>query len=242
MDPRERYQDPLKAHQINSQALQSKMWTALPGYILEIGDLAGQLTVKVQPTIKGIITDQTGKSSYVTLPPLPDVPVIILGGGGYSAVFPIAVNDEVLVVFSSRNIDGWWQSGGIQVPGDQRQHDLSDGFAIVGPRNKTRPISQYPSTTMQLRSDDKTVYMELDQPNGTLNLVAPTLIHMTAPTITLTASSKINLATPTTAATGAITAVGNITAGVGGVAIALLNHLHTGVTSGASNTGEPVPG
>lgn len=242
MDPRERYDDPLKALQVAMQGLQSRIWTAIPGYILEISDLAGQLTVKVQPTIKGIVTDQTGKSTYAPLPPLPDVPVIIMGGGGYSAVFPIAVNDEALVIFSSRNIDGWWQSGGIQVPGDQRQHDLSDGFAIVGPRNQTRPISAYPSTTMQLRSDDKTVYMELDQPNGTLNLVAKTLVHITAPTLTVDATTKINLNTPTVAASAAITAVGNITAGINGVAIALLNHLHSGVTSGGSNTGEPVPG
>lgn len=242
MDPRERYNDQLAAVQVHGDEVQGRMWTALPGYITEISELAGQLTVKVQPSIKGIQTDQAGKSTYVQMPVLPDVPVIIMGGGGYSAVFPIAVNDEALVVFSSRNIDGWWQSGGIQPPGDQRQHDLSDGFAIVGPRNKTRPISAYPSTTMQLRSDDKSVYMELDKPNGTLNLVAPTLIHLTAPTVTVTASTKINLNTPTVAASTAITAGANITAGLNSVAIALLNHLHSGVTSGGSNTGEPVPG
>lgn len=242
MDPRERYNDQLAFAKVVQDGVQGKMWTAIPGFITEISDLAGQLTVKVQPTIQGIQTDQTGKSKYVNMPVLPDVPVIIMGGGGYSAVFPIAVNDEALVIFSSRNIDMWWQSGGVQVPGDQRQHDLSDGFAIVGPRNKTRPISAYPSTTMQLRSDDKSVYLELDKPGGTLNLVAPTLVHIRTATLTVDATTKINLNTPTVAASQAITAGANITAGLNSVAIALLNHLHSGVTSGGSNTGEPVPG
>lgn len=242
MDPRERYNDQLAALKVATKARQGAMWTAIPGYILEIGDLAGQLTVKVQPTIQGIQTDPTGKSKYVNMPPLPDVPVIIMGGGGYSSVYPIAVNDEALVIFSSRNIDGWWQSGGVQAPYDQRQHDLSDGFAIVGPRNKTRPISQYPATTMQMRSDDKSVYVELDQPNGAVNIVAKTTFNVTAPTMNFIATSKINLTTPTVAASQAITAGQNITAGLLSVPIALLNHLHSGVTSGGSNTGEPVPG
>jgi hypothetical protein len=242
MDPRERYNDQLASMKQATASNQAQLWTAIPGYITKISDLAGQLTVDVQPTIQGIQTDQSGKSAYVKMPVLLDCPVIIMGGGGYSAVFPIAVNDEALVVFSSRNIDGWWQSGGVQAPGDQRQHDLSDGFAIVGPRNKTRPISAYPPTTMQLRSDDKSVFMELDQPNGTINITAKTLINMTAPTVKVIASSEIDLNTPTVKASQAITAGGNITAGLLSVAIALLNHLHSGVTSGGSNTGEPVPG
>lgn len=39
--------------------------------------------------------------------------------------------------------------------------------------------------------------------------------------------------------TGAIDATGNVTAGQGGTPVDLLTHVHTGVTSGSSNTGGP---
>ena len=67
--------------------------------------------------------------------PLVDVPVVTLQGGGIHFGFPISKGDECLVIFSDINIDAWHAVGGQQTPLDQRRHDISDGFAIVGPNS-----------------------------------------------------------------------------------------------------------
>jgi hypothetical protein len=76
------------------------------------------------------------------------------------------------VVFASRCIDGWWQSGGVQPPAEFRMHDLSDGFAIPG-RARSRASSNVSTTTAQLRSDDGLAYVELDPAGHVVKIKAP---------------------------------------------------------------------
>jgi hypothetical protein len=45
------------------------------------------------------------------------------------------------VIFADRCIDFWWQNGGVQEPVDDRVHDLSDAFCIVGPQSQAQKIS-----------------------------------------------------------------------------------------------------
>ncbi|WP_413206709.1 Gp138 family membrane-puncturing spike protein, partial [Rhodospirillum sp. A1_3_36] len=132
---------------------QAEIWTALPGIIQSYDPLA--ITVTVQPSLKGILTDGRGKATEVTLPLLVDVPVCFPCGGGFTLTFPIKPGDEAMVVFSSRCIDSWWQSGGIQDQAEQRMHDLSDGMAIVGLRSQPRVLNPVADPeNVQLRSDD----------------------------------------------------------------------------------------
>ncbi len=107
------------------------MWTALPG-IIESVDFE-TMTCVVQPTIQAVVVDENGNESPEDLPTLHDVPIVFPKGGGFLVTMPLAVGDEVLVVFSSRCIDAWFQSGGVQQAMEARMHDLSDGFAIPGP-------------------------------------------------------------------------------------------------------------
>ncbi|MGC8050122.1 Gp138 family membrane-puncturing spike protein, partial [Salmonella enterica] len=78
-----------------------------------------------------------------------------------SMTFPVAQGDECLVVFASRCIDSWWQSGGIQEQAELRMHDLSDGFAILGFRSQPRALSNISTTSAQLRSDDGATFIDL---------------------------------------------------------------------------------
>lgn len=73
--------------------------------------------------------------------PLLDVPVFTLQGGGVHAGFPIQPDDECLVVFADFNIDAWHQNGGQQTPPDQSQHDINDGFALVGLNPLAKPLA-----------------------------------------------------------------------------------------------------
>jgi phage baseplate assembly protein gpV len=168
------------------------------------------MTLVAQPTIQGVTYDQNNNATYVNLPLLGDVPIVFPGAGDFILTLPIAAGDEVLVIFSSRCIDGWWSLGGIQVPMEMRMHDLSDGFAIPGPKSLPNIIPNISTTTAQLRNKAGTTYIELT--NTGINLVGNVMV------------------------TGAIIATGEIT----GNSIPLSNHIHPGVTSGSSDTGTPI--
>jgi hypothetical protein len=239
MLPEERYPNLERLYRVAAEAQALGLWVALPGYISQINNVASQQTVDVQPTLQGVNYDKDLKGSFANMPELLDVPLVLPGGGGYVATFPFKIGDECLVVFGSRNIDSWWQSSGIQAPMDQRFHDLSDGFAIVGPRSKPKAITNYSLNTMQLRSLDGSVYLELDQPNGRINLVAPNGINFnsggtitatapvgttwTSPIMQFNAETSATFATPIFTGTGVFAFQGIDASGYTGSLIGTLN-------------------
>lgn len=212
MDRRERLNDPLVAMLAAFSGLQARLWTALPGIVQSYD--AAKMTVVVQPAIKAQQLFPDGSKSWVTLPLLLDCPVMFPTGGGFTLTFPIAAGDEVLVVFASRCIDAWWESGGVQTQLEFRMHDLSDGFAIPGPRSQPRVLSNVSTDTVQLRRDNGSTYIELDGSNN-INIVAPASVNVSSPQVVVTGGDVI--------ADG----------------ISLKHHTHPGVEPGAGSTGEP---
>ncbi len=171
---------------------QSDLWTALPG-IVQSYDPTKQ-TCTVQPGIHLVRYPRDGSDPVpLEFPVLLDVPVVFPGGGGYSLTFPLAKGDEVLVVFASRGMDAWWYYGTAnqksQPQTELRMHDLSDGFAIVGPRSRPRVLSPNPSSnTVQIRSDDGAAYVEVSTPspgNHNINIVTNGTTTVKAPVINL---------------------------------------------------------
>ena len=144
----------------------------MPGIVQSV-DLA-KMTCVVTLAIQGVVTDTvTNVETPVTINPLHDVPICFPSAGGFTLTLPMAAGDEVLVVIASRCIDSWWANGGLlNVPMEARMHDLSDGFAIPGPRSQPRVISGISATKAQLRNDAGTVYVEIT-PAGAVNIVAP---------------------------------------------------------------------
>lgn len=138
------------------------IWTAIPAYVTKVNLEA--MTIEAQPTIQGVIinSDKEETSTYVSLPVLADVPICFPSAGGFSLTFPVAVNDECLIVFASRCIDSWWQNGGIGKPIESRQHDLSDGFAIMGPKSQPNVISSISSSSVQLRNNGGNTYLGIN--------------------------------------------------------------------------------
>lgn len=163
MDRRERSNNFMDALLAMLQGWQSGIWTACPAIIVSF-DPASE-TVTAQPSIQAQNRAPDGKVSWQRLPVLVDVPVIFPSGGGFTLTFPIAAGDECLVIFASRCIDAWRQSGGVQVQPELRMHDLSDGFALVGVRSQPRALPNVSTTSAQLRSDDGLTYVELG-PDG----------------------------------------------------------------------------
>jgi phage baseplate assembly protein gpV len=157
---------------------------------------------------------------------------------------PIQRGDEVLLVFASRSIDGWYDKSGVQPQTHERMHDPSDGFAILGTRSKPRAVQNVSTNNIQLRSDDGKVFLEIQNSRTSTQDVSQSgqVLRIVAPT-------KIRFETPLLEVTGKIEAVGHITsqdaveAGVGtGDHVTMQKHTHGGVQSGGSHTSGPDPG
>lgn len=188
------------------QGLQSKMWTSLPGVVTRV-DLVKQ-TVEVQPTIQGVMTDRNNEASNVNMPILADVPIVWPRAGGFALTFPVKVGDEVLVVFASRAIDSWWQSGGIGPQIEARMHDLSDGFAILAPTSQPKKLPNVKASAVQLRNESGNAYIEITE-DGDINLVSPRDVKLTSSRdmteVVGRNSSRTATGTATTSATGLVT-------------------------------------
>lgn len=149
----ERIDDYQESIHTATEALQARVWTALPGIVVSV-DLIAQ-TLEVQPAVQGQVTADDGTATAVNLSMLLDVPICWPRAGGFAVTFPIKTGDEVLVVFASRCIDAWWQTGGVQPPAEFRMHDLSDGFAILAPTSQPKAalLAGVSATDMEMRNE-----------------------------------------------------------------------------------------
>ena len=171
MDRNERINNTVNSLQQMLGGFQQKIWTALPG-IVDSYD-STKITAVVQPAIKGQLRDPEGKWTDVTMPLCLDCPVMFPWAGDYGLTLPVAKNDEGLLVFSSRCIDSWWQSGGVQTQAEYRMHDLSDGFFLPGIFSQPRKLTNVSATKPQFRTKDGLTYVELDNDLKRVNVVAP---------------------------------------------------------------------
>lgn len=236
MDRRERTENLEEAVMAALDGFQAGIWTALPCVVdnYKPADL-GNGTVDVKPCIQARLQKPTGEFVWVDLPMLVDCPVVFPGGGGFTLTFPIQRGDEILVVFSSRCIDAWYQLGspakesgdGIQTQPqlDLRLHDLSDGFAIAGVKSCPRSIPDISTTTTQLRSDDGATFVEVGEAEITLKAAT---INMNYTTLNQTGTNT-NIHSTVTQDGGQMSSLGTV----------VHTHVHTGVQSGSNNTGQP---
>ena len=216
MKQEERWEDPQAGLDAALQGQRKDMWTAIPGIVVS---REGN-NVTVNPAIQGQQQDPEGNITNVNMPQLINVPLVMPGGGGFAVTLPIAAGDEVLVVFASRCIDGWWQGCGIQPQVEVRMHDLSDGFAIPAPMSQPKALANISATTAQLRSTDGTVYVEVAG-SGKVNIVSPGDVTIT----------------------GNLNVTGEITAGFGtGDSVTLQQHKHTETQPGSGQSGIPLAG
>ncbi|WP_179995693.1 Gp138 family membrane-puncturing spike protein [Acinetobacter sp. YH16053] len=209
------------------------LWTCLPCEVLEYDSDA--VTVSVQPLIKIPVYLPDGEVETVELPMLLDVPVMFPCAGGFTITHPIQKGDECLVNFADRNIDLWWQSGGIQNPFDTRKHDLSDGFAFFRPQSQAKKISGISATDLEIRNDSNTCKIQI-KPNGEIHFIgAKSVFHHPVEmqqTLSVTGASTLQ---STLEVTGKSTMQGG--ANIGGIEFG--SHRHGGVQSGGSDSGGP---
>lgn len=224
MDQRERNADLEEVVRIALDGLRANLWTSLP-CVVESYDPV-KLTVVCTPTVKVSLRSADGTFSWVTIPLLRDVPVVFPSGGGFAITWPIQEGDEVLVVFASRCIDGWWAYGGVQLPSELRFNTLDDGFAFPGPRSLPRALSSVNTASLQVRSADGTTYLEI-APGGIINLVAPNGVNI---------NGDVRITGKVT-----VTKEGTFGTATDPPGILVTSHIHGGVTPGGGTSGVPVP-
>ena len=183
-------------------------------------------TVTVQPAIQENML-QNGVVTPTNLPQLVNVPVCLPRAGGLAITLPLAAGDEGIVIFADMCIDAWWQSGGTannQV--ERRRHDLSDGMFYPGGWSQPRVLPNYSTTMAQLRTDDGTVYVGVNE----------TGIYFNGPiqgavTFAGTVEFQADVTVDTDLTVDGTTKLGGKT---------FATHSHSGVTTGSSDTGPPV--
>jgi hypothetical protein len=93
----------------------AKLWTALPAIVVSYD--ASQGTVTVQPAVQAQFTDpDTGATSWVSLPQLPYVPVVFMGGGPFVTTYPIQAGDESVAQIAEDTIWSAWSTPGTSGP------------------------------------------------------------------------------------------------------------------------------
>lgn len=190
---------------------------SLPGIVASFDP--GKQTAAVDLAIREKVVGVNGVQD-VTISTLYDVPVVLPRAGGFSLTLPLQQGDECLVIFSDMCIDYWWQNGGVQNQLEQRRHDLSDCFCVPGPWSQPRIISNYSTTSAQLRSDDGNIIIDISE-NG-VTISADKMIINTTGDTDITAQGNVN-----------VSASGNVV--ISGRDF--LSHKHSGVQAGGADTG-----
>lgn len=186
--------------------------TALPAKVIDFNPKAQ--TVALEVLVQKLMDDGQGEN----FPPLIHVPVAFPRGGGFSVTFPLKKGDEGIVIFSERCIDGWWEDGRTSIPLDFRTHDLSDGLFVPGISSKPRALSDFLTSGIEMRTDDKGTFIRLER--GLITIQGD-IVHK-----------------------GNTTQTGKHTASVDvvGAGVSLKNHIHGGVKLGESSTMPPTGG
>lgn len=222
-------------------SVSSQLRVSMPGIVQSFN--ADRVTCDIQIGIKG---ESGGESTNLSV--LTSVPVVFPRGGGITMTFPIKSGDECLLVFGDRCIDFWHQSGDIQETVDERQHDLSDAFAIIGPQSQAKKISGISTSAAQFRSDDGSTYFEINPTTKKIKIVAPGGLEVVTPKAEFSAEVLVNglftflgglvgsaAAGVSAKITGAIEFIGTLTSN--GKTIDD-NHTHKDVQPGTGNSGK----
>lgn len=71
-------------------------------------------------------------ATFEALPPVPGVPVLWLGGGGFGAHAPLHEGDRVFLLGCDYDPTAFLRTGQVVPPDDTREHDVANAVAIAG--------------------------------------------------------------------------------------------------------------
>jgi len=228
------YQATSKFNANNQQIAGSiqKLNTVFLAKILSVSTagVGGTKTVTAQPMICQI--DANGNA--LPSPKLVEIPHYRVQAGAGAFVVNPHVGDIGVFVCAKRDISNI--KNGVtdpQTPASFRSFDLADSIMIA-----------------TIHTGTASTYVYIDPDNGTIEIKAPTSLTVNTATATINASGSTSINSPETTISGHVTIKGglSVTGGGGAVVtgdviadgISLVNHVHSGVQAGGSNTGKPV--
>ena len=205
----------------------------------------------VQPEI-----DLAGNN--IPMPVITNIPVSFVRCGNSHITHPINKGDTGFIVFADRDISSWVETNNTSVVDSARTHSMQDSYfvpGIVGGGKNANPNDveiKYNNTTIHLRK------------NGDVDINTPSKVNVNASSEVNVTTNKLTVNAPnsyfngnvfvsqllTTGGfvsngtsgggiaqfTGGINASGDVTAN----GTSLDTHVHSGVQSGTSNTGQPI--
>jgi hypothetical protein len=140
-------------------------WHAMPAVVSQ--DTKDGHVSTLQPSVQAKKLDQNGKVTFEAYPVHDDIPVHHYGGGRVVHTKPTKKGDENLLLYSSRPMDSWHQSGGTEnKPVDTRFNHMSDAFMMRGYRSDPRKLTNVAKESSQIRSEDLTQFHDLHPTNG----------------------------------------------------------------------------
>lgn len=110
----------------SADAANANLRVAMPATVVKYNK--DKQLVDVQPEFKRKYSD----GAETKMPILYSVPVAFPRSGSAFIALPIKKGDHVMLIMMDRSIDIWKTSGGEMLPGDSRNHDLSDAVAYPG--------------------------------------------------------------------------------------------------------------
>ena len=196
----------------------------------------GTKTVMAQPLICQI--DANGNA--LPSPKLVEIPHYRVQAGTGAFVINPHVGDIGVFVCAKRDISKI--KNGVndpQTPASFRSFDLADSIMIA-----------------TIHTETASTYIYIDPDSGTIEIKAPESLTVNTATATINASGSTSINSPETTISGHVTIKGGLSVSGGEGAqvdgsisasgditsgnISLQSHVHSGVTSGGSNTGTPV--
>ena len=187
-----------------------------------------------------------------------NIPVSFVRCGNSHITHPINKGDTGFIIFADRDISSWVETNNKSVVDSARTHSMQDSYfvpGIVGGGKNANPNDveiKYNNTTIHLRK------------NGDVDINTPTKVNVNASSEVNVTTNKLTVNAPnsyfngnvfvsqllTTGGfvsngtsgggiaqfTGSINATGDVTAN----GTSLDTHVHSGVQSGGSNTGQPI--
>ncbi len=141
---------------------ETELFTSLPAIVTSYDP--EEQTISAKPVMLEPYKDGT----TLAFAEIQHVPLIFPSAGGGSLTFPVKVGDEVLIMFSSRAFDTWWDTGSSEIlPSAQRYNELTDAIAIIGLASKNKSVSANPDD-VELKFNDNTILLKKD---GTIDVV-----------------------------------------------------------------------
>lgn len=155
------------------EKIKQEIRVAMPGQIVSF-DSVNQ-TATVLPLLLQKTTKDNQNYEYEQISPLQDVQIILPRCNNFVLTFPLKEGDEGILLFMDNCYNLVWDKGGVQIPEEERYHDLSDAVFIPTIFSNPKNIENYSTDSTQLRSINGTSYIEFK--NNDINLVGNVKIN-----------------------------------------------------------------